>query len=105
MDDISFFSLHRRSSIVYRPLLLLGIKYAIDICYMFHPGTTLSVLQLEYLFQGPVKIVGYVGYLFPELVRRVAAYSPDGTSSTSNWWLQLGHTAGIVAYSDSLIRL
>ncbi len=72
------------SSVVYRPLLLLTIKDAIDIGYMFHPGTTLSMFQLEYLFQGPVEIVGYVGYLFPELVRRVAGYSPDGTSSTSN---------------------
>jgi hypothetical protein len=63
------------------------------------------VLQLKYLLAGPVEVIGYVGYLFSELVERVARYSPEGTNSTSNWWLHAGHCAGIVTFSASLMRL
>jgi len=63
------------------------------------------MFQLQYFLARPVEIIGYIGYLLPELVERVARYSPDGTNSTSNSWLQLGHCAGMVTCSASLMRL
>src|SRR4051794_39902712 len=74
------------------PAVSLGLSVQLTVyrCYLLHPGSSLPVLQLQYLLIGPVEIVGYIGYLFSELVERVARYSPDGTSSTSNTWLQLG---------------
>src|SRR5438105_654144 len=86
-------------------LAFAGIQLSIDLGYLFDPSTPVHVLQLHYLLHGPMAIVGYLGYLFLELVGRVACYSPEGTSSTSNWWLQLGHCAGMVTCSASLIRL
>ena len=63
------------------------------------------VFQLVYFLSRPVEIVSYVGYLLFELDKRVAFYSPVGTNSTSNSWLQLGHFAGMAGMSASLILL
>jgi hypothetical protein len=84
---------------------LLSIQLVINTRDLLDPGAPLMVFQLQYFLAGPVKLIGYIGYLLPELVERVAYYSPDGTSSTSNSWLQLGHCVGIVTCSASFMRL
>ena len=80
------------------------VQLLIDTRYLLDPGATLVVFQLHNLFHRPVEVICDVGYLFTELLFRVARYSPDGTSSTSNCVLHLGHWAGMVACSDSLMR-
>jgi len=90
---------------LFLPLALtLFVQFVVYSRDLFNPGTALVVFQLQYLLARPMEIIGYIGYLFPELVERVACYSPDGTNSTSNWWLQLGQCAGIVTFSASFIR-
>lgn len=65
--------------------LSLAVQLVINTGYLFDPRPAFVMFQLKYFLARPVEIIGNIGYLLPELVERVARYSPDGTNSTSNW--------------------
>jgi hypothetical protein len=57
------------------------------------------------LFQRPMEIIGYKGYLSVNLIDWVALYySPAGLTSTVNLWSHFGHVASNVGDPVSLMR-
>ena len=61
------------------------------------------MLQLEYLGERPVEVIGDVGYLLIELVEGVASYPPGLLTSTSKLCLHSGQVITFMLVPFSLI--
>jgi hypothetical protein len=60
------------------------VQSLVDLGNLLHPLASRVMLQLEYVIERPVKIVGDVSYLLEKVFEGVAFYPPGLPISTSN---------------------
>ena len=76
----------------------------VDLADLLHPAAAIRVLQAQDVLEGPVEMVGDIGYLLVEALQGVAYDPPVPAISTSNAWPHSGQVTGIMVLPSSLIR-